>query len=256
MMRTAWNRVHCSLWCVALAAFVLLAVPAHGQFPGGAGPEAATGEAGKKTDLPKLPAPEGAKRLTKTDEVWIDVKKHEVIVDGYIALREGYLEMLSCLTGTKEHEAIIGAQTKAQTVHAALLAAGAKSGHPVKFRPKFEPPTGTEIEIEIRWLDEKGEWQSAKAQDWIRDSKTKKVMTQPWVFAGSGFWKDDKGKDFYMAESGDFICVSNFTTAMLDIPIESSQSNEGLLFEANTDKIPPLATPVRMVLRPKLDEKK
>ncbi len=42
-----------------------------------------------------------------------------------------------------------------------------------------------------------------------------------------------------MAESGDLICVSNFTTAMLDIPIESSQSNEGLMFEASTGKIPP-----------------
>ncbi len=76
-------------------------------------------------------------------------------------------------------------------------------------------------------------------------------MTQPWVFAGSGFWKDEQGKDFYMAESGDFICVSNFTTAMLDIPIESSQSNEGLLFEADTEKIPPLGTPVRMARRAK-----
>ena len=59
-----------------------------------------------------------------------------------------------------------------------------------------------------------------------------------------------------MAESGDFICVSNFTTAMLDIPVESSQSNEGLLFEADTKKIPPLGTPIRMVLTPKLEEKK
>ena len=57
-----------------------------------------------------------------------------------------------------------------------------------------------------------------------------------------------------MAEAGDFICVSNFTTATLDVPIESSQSNEGLLFEANTDRIPELGTPVRLVLKPVLEE--
>ena len=234
-----------------------LASKAFAQAPFGGGPARTTpAEDEKVIEPPKLPEPKGAKRLVKEDEVWVDVKNGKVIVDGYVSLREGFLEMLACLAGTKEHESIIGARTKAQTVHAALLAIGAKTGHPVQFRPKFAPPTGTEIDIELQWLDEDGKWQKARAQDWIRDAKTMKSMTQPWVFAGSGFWKDDQGKDFYMAESGDFICVSNFTTAMLDIPVESSQSNEGLLFEADTKKIPPLGTPIRMVLTPKLEEKK
>lgn len=80
-------------------------------------------------------------------------------------------------------------------------------------------------------------------------------MTHPWVFAGSGFWQDEEtGKEYYKAESGDLICVSNFSTAMLDIPIESSQVNDGLMFEANTEKIPRLGTPVRVVLKPKLPQ--
>ena len=234
--------------------FVLTAAGKTAAQFGGPAPRTTPAEDEKVVEPPKLPAPEGATRLTKVDEVWIDKKNRRVFVDGYVSLREGFLEMLSCLVGTKEHESIIGARTKAQTAHAALLAVGAETGHPVQFRPKFAPPTGTEIEIELQWLDDKGKWQKARAQDWIRDSKTKKPMTQPWVFAGSGFWKDEQGKDFYMAESGDFICVSNFTTAMLDIPIESSQSNEGLLFEVNTEKVPPLGTPVRMMLTPKLKE--
>lgn len=234
-----------------------LATAALAQAPVAGAPARTTpAEDEKVVEAPKLPEPKDAKRLVKEDEVWVDVKNGQVIVDGYVSLREGFLEMLACLAGTKEHESIIGARTKAQTVHAALLAVGAKNGHPVQFRPKFAPPAGTEIEIELQWLDEDGKWQKARAQDWIRDAKTKKAMTQPWVFAGSGFWKDDKGKDFYMAESGDFICVSNFTTAMLDIPVESSQSNEGLLFQADTKKIPALGTPIRMVLTPKLEKKK
>jgi hypothetical protein len=73
------------------------------------------------------------------------------------------------------------------------------------------------------------------------------------VFAGSGFYKDpETGREYYMAEVGDFICVSNFSTAMLDIPVESSEANEGLLFEANPEKVPRLGTPVRLVLKPKL----
>ncbi len=248
--------IHCErlIAICVLGLFLTAATQANAQI-GDAAPRTTPAEDEKVVEPPKLPDPPGAKRLTKVDEVWIDTKGRRVIVDGYVSLREGFLEMLACLAGTKEHESILAVRSKAQTVHAALLAVGAKSGHPVQFRPKFAPPTGTEIDIELQWLDDKGKWQKARAQDWIRDSKTKKPMTQPWVFAGSGFWKDEQGKDFYMAESGDFICVSNFTTAMLDIPIESSQSNEGLLFEADTKKIPPLGTPVRMVLTPKLKEK-
>ncbi|HEX6961587.1 MAG TPA: YdjY domain-containing protein [Lacipirellula sp.] len=206
---------------------------------------------------PKLPAPEGAKPMPEPDEVWVDAKNKQVLVDGYVSLREGYLEMFACIVGTKEHESIVAVKTKAQTVHAALLAIGAKSGTPVQWQPKYKPPTGTEIDVEVRWLGENGKWKSAKAQEWIRDAKTEKPMEHPFVFAGSGFWKEpETGKEYYMAESGDFICVSNFTTAMLDVPIESSQSNEALTFEANTERIPTLGTPVRLVLTPKLKDAK
>ena len=83
---------------------------------------------------------------------------------------------------------------------------------------------GREIDVTVEWRDEQGKPQTAKAQDWIRDLKTGKAMTYPWVFAGSRFWTDEEtGKQYYQAEGGDFICVSNFGTAALDIPVESSQ---------------------------------
>ncbi len=202
---------------------------------------------------PKIPAPEGAKALPKPDVVWVDIKNKIVYVDGYVSLREGMLEMLACTVGTKEHESVVAVFSRAQTLHAALLAVGAEVGHPASFRPKFRPPTGTEIEVEIRWQDKEGQWQSEKGQDLVTDIRTQKPMTYPWVFAGSGFWQDEEtGKEYYKAEAGDLICVSNFSTAMLDIPVESSQVNDGLMFEANTEKIPRLGTPVRMVLKPKL----
>jgi len=201
---------------------------------------------------PRLPVPKGAEPMPEPNRVWIDRKQGTVLVDGYVSLREGMLEMFACPVGTKEHESVVAVASQAQIVHAALLALGAEVGSPVQFDPEFKPPTGTEIAIEVRWLDEAGQWQSADARQWILDIRTQKPMTHSWVFAGSGFWKDEEsGEEFYMAESGDFICVSNFSTATLDIPAESSQVNEGLLFEANAEKIPPLGTPVRLVLKPK-----
>lgn len=212
-------------------------------------------EFGGLPEPPKLPAPEGAKPLLKPNRAWIDAENGAVLVDGYVSLREGMLEMFACPVGTKEHESVVAVYCRAQVVHAALLALGAETGTPVQFEPEFKPPTGTEIDIEVRWLDEDGNWQSAQAQDWVKDTTTGKAMDHPWVFAGSGFWKDEEtGREYYMAETGDFICVSNFTTATLDIPAESSQVNEGLLFEAFTEHVPPLGTPVRLVLKPKLPQ--
>lgn len=208
-----------------------------------------------KTPPPRFSPPPGAKKLPKPDEVWVDAEKKVVYVDGYVSLREGYLEMFACLEGTKEHESVVAVRSSAATVHAALLSIGAKPGHPVQYRPKFKPPAGDVINVDLLWLDQKGKVQKGRAQDWIRDARTKKPMKQNWVFAGSGFYTDpDTGKRYYMAEAGDFICVSNFATATLDVPIESTASTDGLLFEANPDRTPELGTPVRLVLSVKKKE--
>jgi hypothetical protein len=39
---------------------------------------------------------------------------------------------------------------------------------------------------------------------------------------------------------------------MLDLPINSSKDNDDLQFEAYTDRIPPLETPVLVILEPVL----
>jgi hypothetical protein len=205
---------------------------------------------------PKLPPPEGATRLSPKYDVWVDPQRGVVLVDGQVALRRGMLEMFACIRNTKEHESVVTADTQAFLVHAGLLRLGAEPGHPAQFVPEFKPPAGTEIEVSVEWRDAQGKLQTAKGQDWVRDVKTGKAMTYPWVFAGSRFWTDEEtGKQYYQAEGGDFICVSNFGTAALDIPVESSQSNDALEFEAFTERIPPLGTPVRLVLKPILKKK-
>ena len=196
--------------------------------------------------------PAGLVRLSKTRDVWLDSKRKAVVIDGEVCLREGQLEMFACPKGTKEHESVVALNCLPEEVHAGLLAAGAKPGKPVKFDPKYEPATGDIIDIVVLWRDEEGNKKVAKAQEWIKNAKTEKAMEHDWVFAGSGFWKDEEtGKQHYQANGGDFICVSNFPTATLDLPVESSQANAELLFLAYTENIPPRGTKVRVVLIPR-----
>ena len=62
--------------------------------------------------------PPGMKRLDPVSRVWVDIKKKLVVVDGYVALRMGQLEMFACPSGTKEHESVVGVFAKAYHVHA------------------------------------------------------------------------------------------------------------------------------------------
>ncbi|HEY2828131.1 MAG TPA: YdjY domain-containing protein [Pirellulales bacterium] len=193
------------------------------------------------------------KRLMPNYDVWVDFKNKQVVMQGEVCLTKGPLEMFAVTKGTKEHEAVVAVNTKAYVVHSALLALGAQSGTTVKYEPKFAPPTGTKIEIWVYWTDDKGEQHKARAQDWVRTMKTKQAMSYPWVFAGSGFYVDEATKrQYYMAEAGDFICVSNFPDAMLDVPMESTSENDDLLFEAFTENIPPKGTKVTLVMTPEI----
>lgn len=78
-----------------------------------------------------------------------------------------------------------------------------------------------------------------------------RAMDAHWVFAGSGFYQDEQTKEkYYRAEDGDLICVANFGSATLDIATRSGSGSEELLFEAWTERLPEIDTPVTIELIP------
>jgi hypothetical protein len=253
-----WYRM--SAWILA-AAMVLGPLAAVEARPASAAPPPEDADADTSAGNGKLDAGQdgnpaasaaGLTKLSQTGAVWLDTKRKAVVVDGQVCLRAGQLEMFACPKGTKEHESIVSLNCQAQEVHAGLLAAGATPGTPVRFDPEYKPATGQIIDIYVLWKDAEGKKHQVRAQDWIKNTKTGKALEYNWVFAGSGFWKDDEtGHEHYKANGGDLVCVSNFTTATLDLPVESSQANADLMFEAFTDRVPPRGTKVRVVFIPR-----
>lgn len=242
---------------------------------------------GEKGSQPELPTPlvddpSSLKLLQPSYPIWIDGDDKRVVMVGRVCQRRAPLELFACTRGGKEHESVLAVNTEAWLMHAALLAVDAEPGSPVAFVPEYVPASGTEIEIAVIWEDESGRRRRARAQDWVRDVSALyerfqgvianqfddelnlvdqhaawKSMEHPWVFAGSQFVKDEQtGEGSYLANAeGELICVSNFPTAVLDVPIRSSDSNASLMFETFTERIPPLGTPVTMVLTPVLGER-
>ena len=280
------------------------------QFAGLCAAQADPKSAAEK-DAPPLVA------LNKQKSVWLDPAGKRLILHSEVVLREGFLEMLACIKQSKEHESILAVPTKAQTIHAGLLALGLEPGTPVKFTPEFHPPAGAKLDICRPWTDSAGKAHRVPAQSWVRNAtrryfiekldklppgimlpedknlkydekrsemlwygsmtdaerdqflaltKDKPVqaviksfheqsrsreMKADFLFTGSGFHTDEKtGEKFYQAEAGDLICVANFASSIIDVNAESSATNEGLLFEAYTERIPPIGTPVVIELVP------
>jgi len=206
------------------------------------------------------PAKSDAKKVEVGKNVYLEIDgdKRRVLVNTVVCRRVDQLEQFLCKKMTKEHESILSADVDAEKIHTALILAGAEAGSPVKFQPKYTPAHGTTIKVYVQW-EEKGKTMKVPAQQWIRSVKTQKQMAHDWVFAGSQFlpnFNDPKGKPYYAANYGDLICVSNFDDAMMDLPVASSDKAESLDFEAFTERIPPLETPVLLILEPVLPAKK
>lgn len=218
-----------------LAAVAMLAVAAHAEAP--------AAETERPNRHPELV------RLSPAEDVWVDRPRRQVVVGGEVVLDRGMIEVFACTRRSKEHEAIVATDAAARTVHAALLAIGLEPGAPVSFVPEYTAAHGPKVAVLVRWVDAHGERHERPAQELIRTIKTGAALEETWVFAGSVFWTDPAdGREYYQADGGDLICVSNFPTATLDLPIESSQANDDLMFEAFADRVPPRGTAVELVL--------
>lgn len=185
-------------------------------------------------------------------------ESRKVLIKAEVCLREGLLEQLLTRKGGKTHEAVLAADIDARDLHLAMTLAGAEAGKPVQFRPKLAPPTGTPVKISLQY-EKDGKTIVVKAQEWIRNTKTKKDLHTDWVFAGSVFIPDplDKTKlPFYGANDGDVISIVNFESSCLDVPFLNTKDNDDLVYDAHTQRIPALKTPVTLILEPVIEKKK
>ncbi len=219
--------------------------------------------------LPPLPVADAksqTKALLPDKTLYLETKPDgtkRIHLVAEVCLREGPLEVFLCKTNTKEHEAILRTAVNAQFIHAALVAIGAKPGSPVQFlnpktdEPEYKPATGAKIAVTVHY-NRGGQLHTHPAQEWITDQKTKKPMAHGWVFAGSRFLKNPDNPsepEYYTANSGEVISISNFVDSMLDLPVEVSRDNVDLNFLARTEKIPPLLSKVWVTLEPVVKKK-
>lgn len=224
----------------------------------------------KGEDLPPVPKSDAKSELTALQpdkSLYLEKKpdgSRRVLIAAEVCLREGPLEVFVTKRGTKEHESILRISLDARFIHAALEAAGAKVGTPVQFvNPKtmedeYKAATGPVIKATVHYTKD-GKTHTHPAQEWVTNKKTKKDMTDDWVFAGGRFIKNpDRPTDppFYSANNGVVLGLSNDYDAMLDLPVQVSKDDAFLIYQANTEKIPQLTSKVWLILEPEAAKKK
>ncbi|MGL4552806.1 MAG: YdjY domain-containing protein, partial [Gemmataceae bacterium] len=206
------------------------------------------------------PKPAATKKVNVGQNIWLEVLpggKRQVVVSAQVCLTEGPLELFLTRKGTKEHEAVLAAEVDARKLHEALILAEGVPGQPVRFDPKFTPPSGSKILVTVTY-PVKGGSKTVRAQEWVRSMGTKAELATDWVFAGSVLAEDPftpNGPKRYLANEGDIVAVSNFETAMLDLPIESSKADDSRGYEAWTERLPERGTKVSVTFTPVKEKK-
>ncbi len=184
-------------------------------------------------------------------DIWFDPIGKRVVLRARVALQDGVLEHLLCRKGTKEHESVLATEAPPRLIHAGLLLTGATPGHPVRFDPKFEPPAGSAIAIDLEW-EQGGVKKHADARDWVKDQASGQSLSRDWVFAGSELFPDPRTKAMiYAADDGDLFTVANFPASILDLPFRSSANDAERSYLAHPDRVPPRGTPVTISLKPR-----
>jgi hypothetical protein len=102
------------------------------------------------------------------------------------------------------------------------------------------------LEIAVAWETPNGP-REASVFSWIREAAYGRTARPvPWVFGGSKLAPD---KRLAADVSGSIVALVDFADSVLSLTRRRSAVDAALWAQANTDAIPPLGTPVTLVLR-------
>jgi hypothetical protein len=181
--------------------------------------------------------------------VWIDWQERSVVVASRVVLRRGILEFLACRPG-KEHESILRLEATATHVYMALGLIGLEPGYPPRWNEAtggFSRPAGDLLCITCVW-ESAGREHAVDAFAWLREIEyVRTPISRPWVFAGSL----PRGDGTLSADhSGVGIALVDFSDSLITLSAGYPSDYSAMWVEGNTPAIPPIDTPVKLILRP------
>ncbi len=183
----------------------------------------------------------------------------EVQFSGEVCLTTGWLEVAVCSRGTREHESLVVTDVAPSLVHAGLLLLDLEPGEPGRWAVDgsalvLTPPSGPAIEVLVRYRDG-GEETERKIADWICDDSGKPTFGgEAWIFGGSVMIGDSDESRYAADISGNIVGIVTFGDELLGRrEVLSDQADiSPPEWMACGERIPPMGTPVTVILRPRI----
>ncbi len=214
----------------------------------------------------------------------IDLENRRIDLAATVCLDEGFLELVACTQGSKEHESIVAVAGRPMHIHTALLLLNANNGNPAMRKLVGEtekrwidiPPRGDPIEAFFVFKDADGKMIERPVHDFITRSEEQaapigdvadripadqaiaKVDKFPstFLFSGSQLRDNGPGPRTYLADlSGHVISIATFGDDLLCLPNVHSHLHGTLSWRVNPKYLPKVGTKITLRLRPKNDRK-
>jgi hypothetical protein len=221
------------------------------------------------------PSLEEAVKKLNLPGVEINLKERCVDVASTVCLEEGVLELIACAKDTKEHEAIVRIEAIPKHVHTALLLMGATPGSPAMSKLVDEeetrwidvPPSGGPVDVLLVFPDKDGKLVERPISDFIiaadqgsgetvANARKERFPTHTFLFAGSVLQGEKDGPRQYLADSsGNVISLVTFGDEMLCMSGFHDDANGQLMWQIDSEHLPPIGTTVTLRLRPQVHPK-
>lgn len=213
----------------------------------------------------------------------VDFQKRCVDLEAKVCLDAGYLELIACTKGSKEHESIVSVSSKALHIHTALLLLGADNGHPEMRKLVDEKsqrwvnlsPRGDPVEVMLVLPNSNGKLTERPIHDFVERStgrldevsgnvlpasgvnvkpgnRASAEFSKVFLFAGSRLRDAGTGPKQYLADlSGNIVSIATFGDEVLCLPSHQTQQNSALMWQVKPDVLPKVGTMVTLRLRPR-----
>lgn len=219
---------------------------------------------------PPRPAPSGEppnkSSVVKTGDatyeaggVQFNSNTREVRVPCAVNMNEGVIEYALVTESGKTHESLLKTKVKPFDVQLAMLLCSYEP-HPGEIidvlsntqpellaiaKRKMDTPGANLVRLTVEWKGSDGKIHKAALDGWIHNNREKKPLDIPhWIFNGS-----DMGDGNFSADAEGSLISGHFDlSGIISNPSKSAGENGNWLLE--TKKIPPVDTPVTLVISP------
>lgn len=188
--------------------------------------------------------------IYKLGTVEVDARKRLLTVPAKVNMQSGLVELLASTTTGKLHESVLVVDVDPLYLQLGLLLLGLEpGGNPSSLAEDPQRP-GDMMDIWVEWKLKEQPKVKKRAEELILDLRNDAPMQRtPWVFLGSRVYK---GR-FLARELGSLITTYHDSTAIVENPLPSSRDDT--LYEANPDTVPPVGTPVTLIISPVAKER-